>query len=265
LDGRAATAALAATAELPPMARGSSCASGGEALAATAALLADARHSLDNARKNEAMRTLTLGAGTQWAAAMALGFVFVVWSRHAARPALGIAAALAAWAAAAWAARVPWPRRRGVADAAGAVRDRPRGDRDRRRGGRARARSGGATRGAAAGAELARRLRRLRRRDRNRLAAAGPLAHRPRRQPLSRALPPGPPLARHARAVGARLRPRAAGALVRMAALGQRRSDAAGEPARRQARRRRAPRRRDACRSGGVRRRPRQPPPADVG
>jgi cell division protein FtsW (lipid II flippase) len=109
IDGRAATAALAATAELPPTPRGASCASGGEALAATAALFADARHSLDNARKNEAMRALTRSAGTQWAAAMALGFLFVVWSRHAARPALGVAAALAAWAAAAWAARVPWP------------------------------------------------------------------------------------------------------------------------------------------------------------
>ncbi|MBV9890736.1 MAG: FtsW/RodA/SpoVE family cell cycle protein, partial [Rhizobacter sp.] len=85
------------------------CASGAEALAATAALFADARHSLDNARKNEAMRALARSAGTQWATAMALGFVFVVWSRHAARPAFGLAAALVAWAAAAWAARVPWP------------------------------------------------------------------------------------------------------------------------------------------------------------
>jgi len=109
LDGRAATAALAATAELPPASRKASCASGGEALAATAALFADARHSLDNARKNEAMRALSRSAGLQWAAAMALGFVFVVWSRRARQPALGVAAALAAWAAAAWAARVPWP------------------------------------------------------------------------------------------------------------------------------------------------------------
>ena len=109
LDGRSAAGPLAATAELPATPGGTACASGGEALAATAALFADARHSLDNARKNEAMRALTHSAGTQWAAAMALGFVFVVWSRHAARPGLGVAAALAAWAAAAWAARVPWP------------------------------------------------------------------------------------------------------------------------------------------------------------
>ncbi len=111
LDGRAATAPLAADALLPasPSSRGSTCAGGAAALAATAALLADARQSLVNARKNEAMRALTRSAGTQWAAAMGLGFVFVVWSRRAARPALGVAAALAAWAVAAWAARVPWP------------------------------------------------------------------------------------------------------------------------------------------------------------
>ena len=71
--------------------------------------MADARQSVVNARKNEAMRALVRSAGTQWAAAMALGFVFVVWSRRAARPELGVAAALAAWAIAAWAARVPWP------------------------------------------------------------------------------------------------------------------------------------------------------------
>jgi cell division protein FtsW (lipid II flippase) len=111
LDGRGATAALAAEAALPPSpsSRTSACTSGVEALAATAALMADARHSVVNARKNEAMRALTRSAGTQWAAAMALGFVFVVWSRRAARPALGVATALAAWAVAAWAARVPWP------------------------------------------------------------------------------------------------------------------------------------------------------------
>ena len=111
LDGRGATAALAADAALPasPPSRGSACAGGAEALAATAALMADAHQSVVNARKNEAMRALTRSAGTQWAAAMAIGFVFVVWSRRATRPALGVAAALAAWAVAAWAARVPWP------------------------------------------------------------------------------------------------------------------------------------------------------------
>ena len=109
LDGRGATATLAASAELPSTPTAPSCASGAEALAATAALFADARHSLVNARKNEAMRALARSAGTQWAAAMALGFVFVVWSRRAARPAFGVAAALVAWAGAAWAARVPWP------------------------------------------------------------------------------------------------------------------------------------------------------------
>ncbi|HEY2187436.1 MAG TPA: hypothetical protein VGH48_02620, partial [Caldimonas sp.] len=110
LDGRRATPALAADAALPPPPSPTSgCAGGAEALAATASLMADARRSVANARKNEAMRALTRSAGTQWAAAMALGFVFVVWSRRAARAGLGVAAALAAWAIAAWAARVPWP------------------------------------------------------------------------------------------------------------------------------------------------------------
>ena len=111
LDGRTATGALAADAALPPSAAGAApaCASGREALAAAAVLMADARDALVRARKNEAMRALARSAGTQWAAALALGFVFVVWSRHAARPALGVAVALAAWAAAGWAARVPWP------------------------------------------------------------------------------------------------------------------------------------------------------------
>jgi cell division protein FtsW (lipid II flippase) len=109
LDGRGATAALAADAALPPPSRASGCASGAEALAAIASLMADARQSIVNARKNEAMRALTRSAGTQWAAAMALGFVFVVWSRRVARPGLGVATAVVAWAIAAWAARVPWP------------------------------------------------------------------------------------------------------------------------------------------------------------
>ncbi|HEX4234835.1 MAG TPA: hypothetical protein VH041_11050 [Caldimonas sp.] len=109
LDGRRATAALAADAELPPASRAAGCAGGVEALAATASLMADARQSVVNAGKNGAMRALTRSAGTQWAVAMALGFGFVAWSRRAARPGFGVAAALAAWAIAAWAARVPWP------------------------------------------------------------------------------------------------------------------------------------------------------------
>ena len=71
--------------------------------------MTDARQSLANSRKNEAMRALVASAGWQWAAAMALGYAFLLWSRRASSPLLGSAAALAAWAGVAWLARVPWP------------------------------------------------------------------------------------------------------------------------------------------------------------
>jgi len=110
LDGRGATGALAADAMLPAAAAPlAPCRGAVESLAATAPVMADARQSLINSRKNEAMRALVESAGLQWAAAMALGFAFVVWSRRAASPALGIAAAFLAWGAAAWLARAPWP------------------------------------------------------------------------------------------------------------------------------------------------------------
>ena len=111
LDGRTATARAAAEARLPPAAASASppCPGAIESLAATAALMADARQAQTNSRKNDAMRALARSAGMQWAAAMAIGYVFLVWSRRARRPALGIAAALAVWAAAAWFARMPWP------------------------------------------------------------------------------------------------------------------------------------------------------------
>ncbi|MEO7243574.1 MAG: FtsW/RodA/SpoVE family cell cycle protein, partial [Rubrivivax sp.] len=57
----------------------------------------------------EAMRALLLGAGWQWAGATGIGFVLLLWSRSARAPALGVATALAAWAGAAWLARVGWP------------------------------------------------------------------------------------------------------------------------------------------------------------
>lgn len=109
LDGRAATAPLAAEALLPPAPPYSAaCRSASESLAATATLMADARRSLVNSRKNAAMRALVASAGIQWAAAMALGYAFLVWSRRAPSPLLGSAVALAAWAGAAWLGRVPW-------------------------------------------------------------------------------------------------------------------------------------------------------------
>ncbi|MEO8312530.1 MAG: hypothetical protein ABI520_15270, partial [Caldimonas sp.] len=109
LDGRSATAGLASEALLPAPLRAASCRGGSESLAATAALMADARQSLANSRKNEAMRALVASAGVQWAAAMALGYAFLVWSRRPPALALAFSAVLAAWAGAAWLARVPWP------------------------------------------------------------------------------------------------------------------------------------------------------------
>jgi cell division protein FtsW (lipid II flippase) len=111
VDGRSATAPLANAALLPgPAAPGLECEGGATAaLSATAAVLGDARQSLINARKDEAMRRLLPAAGVQWAGAMLLGFALLVWSRRCGRPALGVAAALALWALAAWLARVSWP------------------------------------------------------------------------------------------------------------------------------------------------------------
>ncbi len=112
LDGRSATAALASAAILPGAAApGPACDEGAAvvALATTAAVMADARQSQVNARKNEALRRLLSSAGVQWALAMLLGFALLVWSRRSARPTFGVAAALALWALAAWLARVPWP------------------------------------------------------------------------------------------------------------------------------------------------------------
>src|SRR4029078_7295029 len=95
---------------LPPApARSAACRGATESLAATAALMADARQSLANSRKNEATRALVASAGWQWAAAMALVYAFLLWSRRTPSPLLGAAAALAAWAGIAWLGRVPWP------------------------------------------------------------------------------------------------------------------------------------------------------------
>jgi cell division protein FtsW (lipid II flippase) len=108
LDGRAATAALAADARLPS-ASVAGCPGVVETLRSSAALMADARQALANEHKNDAMRSLLQTAGTQWAVAMAIGYAFLVWSRRARAPALGVACALAVWAALGWLARVPWP------------------------------------------------------------------------------------------------------------------------------------------------------------
>ena len=72
-------------------------------------LCAEARQSSLFAVKDQAMRELLRTAGWQWAGAMLLGLLFVSASRRLTSPALGVALALGAWAAAAYAARVPWP------------------------------------------------------------------------------------------------------------------------------------------------------------
>ena len=247
LDGRGATGPLAADAMLPAAAprtrRALRAAARRRRSPPRAALLADARQSLANARKNEAMRALRASAGPQWAAAMALGFALLIWSRRAASPALGVAAALAAVGgrrlagARAVAARGeprfrPGARRRRAGRAHRRVRPRSRrgrGDRWRSRRSRARPARRAPTRLAQS---MSSRVGYpgLVARDRSRLAApARPVAQRPRRQPLSRALPPGPPVARHAGVLGRCCSCAAAVARLRLAALGRRRSDRAGE------------------------------------
>ena len=112
LDGRAATDAVAQSATLLIAATRSAppCdMSAPDTLAATAVLMADARQSVANGQKNAAMLALIATAGTQWVGAMLLGYALLIASRRIRTPALGVAAALALWAAAAWAARVPWP------------------------------------------------------------------------------------------------------------------------------------------------------------
>ena len=108
LDGRTTAPALGADARLPS-ASVPGCPGAFETLTSTAALMADARQALANEHKNEAMRSLLRSAGSQWAAAMAIGYCLLLWSRRTRRPAFGIAVSLAVWSGAAWLARVPWP------------------------------------------------------------------------------------------------------------------------------------------------------------
>ncbi len=123
LDGKPAAAALADEARLP---RGDAAALAGcpgivESLASASTLMADARQAETRARKNDAMRALAQTAGLQWAAAVLLGYAFLLWSRRAARPLLGAGIALVTWSVAGWLARVPWP----FAGAHGFVQARP--------------------------------------------------------------------------------------------------------------------------------------------
>jgi hypothetical protein len=110
LDGRHEVEGLAGATALPEAAGVPSFArSAASLLAATATLMADARQSAVRARKNEAMRELMQTAGLQWAGALGLGYLLMLASRRRVDPALGVALSLAAWAGAAWLARVPWP------------------------------------------------------------------------------------------------------------------------------------------------------------
>jgi cell division protein FtsW (lipid II flippase) len=112
LDGHAATSALASAATLSGTRLDSARCAGidmAEAIAATAALMADARSVPTAVAKNEAMRELLKTARWQWAGAAGLGLLMLNFSRRRGSPAIGIALALAAWGAAAWAGRVPWP------------------------------------------------------------------------------------------------------------------------------------------------------------
>jgi len=110
LDGRHEVESLAGAATLPALSGASGCgASAAPLLASTATLMADGRQSAVRARKNEAMRELLQTAGWQWAGALGLGWLLMLASRRRLDPALGVALSLAAWAAAAWVARVPWP------------------------------------------------------------------------------------------------------------------------------------------------------------
>ena len=113
LDGHGATAAVASSASLPAVSEQASPRCGAQGLAPAlsdaATLMGDARHSLMNARKNEAMRELFRTAGWQWAGWMLLGLAMLKWSRRAVSPAVGVASALLLWAATAWVGRVPWP------------------------------------------------------------------------------------------------------------------------------------------------------------
>ncbi len=103
---RASTRCLTRSGLLRDRVRGLTAA---DALARTGSLVAEARQSSLFAAKDEAMRELLRTAGWQWAGAMLLGLVFVIASRRPSSSALGVALALATWAAAAYAARVPWP------------------------------------------------------------------------------------------------------------------------------------------------------------
>jgi cell division protein FtsW (lipid II flippase) len=96
-------------ATLPAAPRSCAGASVAQSLDRIAATMFEARRASTSTAKNEAMRELLRTAGLQWAVAMLLGLLLVTASRSLRWPFLGAGIALIAWAAAGWAARVPWP------------------------------------------------------------------------------------------------------------------------------------------------------------
>lgn len=113
LDGHQATAQVASSASLPFARAAARDACGGvetaDALAATAALMTDARTASVRVGKNEAMRELLRTAGWQWAAWALAALVLLNLSRRRIAATIGVALALSIWAVAAWIGRVPWP------------------------------------------------------------------------------------------------------------------------------------------------------------
>lgn len=109
LDGHPAAAALANVATLPASATRCAGLDIADAIAATSVLIADARAAPVAIAKNEAMRSLMQTAGWQWAAWSVAGLLLLNLSRRPRFAAIGLAIALATWALAAWAGRVPWP------------------------------------------------------------------------------------------------------------------------------------------------------------
>ena len=113
LDAHPATATLAGVATLPGVRADPLRCAGletfAQSLGATSGLMADARSAPASAAKNEAMRALLHTAPWQWAAGAVAGLLLLNLSRRRGSPIPGLALALALWAGAAWAGRVPWP------------------------------------------------------------------------------------------------------------------------------------------------------------
>jgi cell division protein FtsW (lipid II flippase) len=112
-DGDRATPGLASAATLPAAGAAPNRACPGidlvSALSATSALMDDARTASNRLAKNDAMRGLLRSAGWQWATWALAGLLLLNLSRRENGACLGIALALAVWAAAAWFGKVPWP------------------------------------------------------------------------------------------------------------------------------------------------------------